>query len=231
MKEQSRLLSRRLTSCSLGGVLIVFLFSSSLAFSFDKGRKNEVTASFGLFYDASLTLKLFTPQETRPSFSVGFERRLSKRYSIAVSFIYAIPSRWLDYFENSIEASEKFYYELGGSRDSTKILEERSAFILDVGFYTYFKSRNKGELFLYFGSGMMRVIERYRFIDHKASLDERFSFSKQIGTVIDLGFGYKYELDERCSVRAEWRMHSFIAPFVGGDPWYDNFFIGLSYRF
>ena len=204
--------------------------------SLDDEKKNEMTTSLGLFYSASLTLGLFSPKvKHRPTFGIGFERKISPHYSVAVSFAYAIPSEWYDDFNSSGRVEEEFCRELGRGYyyDFTEIWEKRSAFILDVGFYRYFgiEGEKKGNIFLYFGTGYMAVREEYWMIDNESDVDKKFSTLEGRYTILDLGFGYKYRLEESCFIRAEWRMHGFIIPLFGGDPMYDSFLLGLSYRF
>jgi opacity protein-like surface antigen len=219
--------------------LLLFIFSLLIVpakpvFGSDGKKKTEITGYLGFFGPSYLVPGvnvLFNPQGTRPSFGIGYERRLSNRFSLAISFGYAIPSDWYDHFNSATEACDQFYDELGGSSDFTGIWEQRSAFALSAGFYTYFKRGKRSDFFLYFGTGWMRVHERYRMIDNRSSLDKDFSLSDEISTLMDLGLGLKYKLGERYSVRAEWRMHGFIYTVLGDDTMYDSFLVGLSYRF
>lgn len=220
---------RYLLCCIILPLLIV---PAKSAFGSEGQKKNEITGYLGIFgYPDIQPVVLVSPQSIRPSFGIGFERKLSNHFSFAVSCNYAIPSEWCDNLSNSSRASDQFYDELGDSGDFTEILEKRSVLIFDIGFYGYLKSGDRGEFFLYLGTGLMRVQERYRMIDNRSPLDENTSLSDETATIMDLGLGYKYRLDEHYSVRVEWRGHNFLMTAFGDDAMYNSFLLGLSYRF
>lgn len=221
MEKSNRLLKKR-RICLLFS-LFVFLLLISLSVKAGDGngdKKNIITGYLsGYFYSGEVEAQFI-------SFHLEYERRLSRRLSLAISVGY---TPLLNYYENSGLAWDSFHQKVG---DNFSQISDGSLLIFDFGCYIYFYQSDNEEFFAYVGGSTCLSKENYEMIDNKSPLTESYSFLHfSIFSLGDMGIGYSYKINERYSIRADLKMLDLALFFVGQAWPTPRVSIGLSYSF
>jgi hypothetical protein len=228
-----RRVKNSLRSPWLGFILFFTLlfFLSSIGLSADEKKDNGITCFLGGYANKDSYIKM--------SFSLEYEKRISRRFALAAGMGYAPLSPFVEYGPGRqfVESPMKYdaQYRFKNKIDSgnfSQLSDGGFALLFDFGCYIYLPDWDrKTSCFIYIGSTQYMVCENFRMFDNESPLTESLSLWKSYSSFINVGLGFRHRFGGSYSIRGEWRLKGRALCFGGEGYPLSSFMLGFSYHF